>query len=173
MTPHRLSNYRSIIVDSQLLKIRSRKINWLKRLLPFMALTLLIVLVCWSGGTKIIFLKHKDITTTAAFSVLENNMALNPHFNGVDARGHPYTISADQGKQVSSEAIQLTHPKFHLTLGPDTFIELEAKEGMFFNTLKVLELKEDVILNHSQGHRISTASATINFDLAECLALQQ
>src|SRR5687767_13015579 len=114
-SPRNLFKYRAINIDFHSLKIRSRNINWLKKVLPFMAFILLIILVFWSGETKRIFLKSKDVTT-ATLTTFENNMALNPHFNGVDGHGRPYIIWAEKGSQVSSNILYLTDPKFSLKI---------------------------------------------------------
>jgi lipopolysaccharide export system protein LptC len=158
----RLLKHRTIHIDFHSLKTRSRKVNWLKKVLPFMALILLVILVFWSGGTKIVFLKSKDVAA-ATLTVFENNMALNPRFNGVDGHGRPYTVWAEKGSQVSTNTLYLTHPKFNLKLSPNESVELEAKEGVFFKDRNILELKKDVILRHFQGHVITTSSATIDF----------
>jgi lipopolysaccharide export system protein LptC len=79
---------------------------------------------------------------------------LNPRFEGRDANGKPYVLTADSARRNRENAslVDLVNPR----LEDETSTSVEAKEGVFDRTAQVLDLVGDVVMTDAAGYTFST-----------------
>lgn len=136
-----------------------------KFLLPLFALIALWELVIWPQ------LKSElEQTMTLGDNWLleeipETFSATNFLFLGTDNKDQPYVLQADfaeQSPKRESEII-LTVPKADISLNDGTWIALRAKNGLYDQVQKLLNLYDSVEIFQNEGFTIETEDA--NFDL--------
>lgn len=152
---------RMLLHDIQALKNRSRMVERLKYSLPGLALAILLVLIGWPQVQRWIYQQQPTLAQT----ILEpqtNNTAIYPEYKGSDEKNQPYTITADQGTEISLEEIYLTHPKMVMNLKAGDVVTLTSTSGNLNKTTNEMHLVGNVILTHSQGYALETAEAWIN-----------
>ncbi len=144
-----------------------------KFLLPLFALFVLWELVTWPQ-----FKSELEQTMTLSNNQLleeipETFSATNFVFLGTDDKDQPYVLQADFAKQSpkrESEII-LTAPKADISLNDGTWIALRAKNGLYDQVQKLLNLYESVEIFQNEGFTIETEDA--NFDLIGDIAYGQ
>jgi len=92
----------------------------------------------------------------------------NPHFTGVDARGHPYEITAEAALQKpdGGKVVDLQSPRA-VTNAANQKSVVAAKTGVFDVDAKRLDLKEGVTFEHKVGatnYVLRTPEATYTID---------
>ena len=147
--------------DISALKSRTRKIDHLKYTLPGIALAVLLIPVLWPWFRQ---WHYKSVPTLAqtVSSLQESNTATRPAYKGVDKNNQPYTISADQGLEISPEEIELSLPKMEMALKSGEKISLSASLGKYDKSANKLHLIGNVILTHSQGYTLETGQAWLD-----------
>ncbi len=145
---------------------RSRMVRRLRVALPALALILV-------GG---LFLNTRNVKPDEAFledfkdmtaSPEEYQMA-RPSFAGVDSKGKPYEIKADQASQSagSKEVVELVMPRA-ITRGPNEETEVTANRGVFRTDTSRLDLEDEVTLRHRIGGEVyvlKTPAATVSMN---------
>ncbi len=89
---------------------RRRTVLWAKRLLPLCAVLLLTSVAMWPEISRQ-FDKARLGSTGAGCRPSAGGQAVNVRYHGQDARGRPYTITADQAVQAGPERTDLVEPK--------------------------------------------------------------
>ena len=85
----------------------------------------------------------------------------NAHYNGVDQRGRPYTVTAATATQRDAERLDLTVPNADMKLENGTWINVKSKLGVFMRKAQQLDLSRDVVLYRDDGTTMTTSSATV------------
>lgn len=83
------------------------------------------------------------------------------HYNGVDERGRPYTVTADTAVQRGSDHVDFTHPNADMTLENGSWINVKSNQGVFARKAEQLDLSGGVTLYRDDGTIMTTASATM------------
>jgi lipopolysaccharide export system protein LptC len=134
-------------------------INTSKFVLPAAAVLLLSSIALWpefhraADGARII-LHNLGATVDGA-------RVTNAHYNGLDERGRPFTVTAATAIQRDAERIDLTVPNADITLESGTWINVRSKLGVYMRKAEQLDLSEDVILYRDDGTTMRTESATV------------
>jgi lipopolysaccharide export system protein LptC len=131
-----------------------------KRVLPLVAIALLACLALWpefmgnSDRSRFTF-RHAGITP-------EGGQLSDPHYQGVDEQGHPYTLTASSARQVSPERVNLVDPKGDISTDASNWTMVEANEGVFRNKDAQLDLSGDVTMYRDDGTTLHTAAMAID-----------
>lgn len=145
---------------------RSKLVRRLRIALPALALVLVAGLFLNTRNAKPddAFLEDfKDMTASP-----EEYQMAKPSFAGVDAKGKPYEIKADQASQAAGnqEVVELVKPRA-VTRGPDEETEVTANKGVFRTDTSKLELSDEVTLKHRIGGEVyvlKTPAATVSMN---------
>jgi lipopolysaccharide export system protein LptC len=141
---------------------RSLMITWLKRLLPAAALLLLVLLAI---APNLRFGPAADRVTyhagtnagTGALSTMQN-----AQYHGVDQRGQPFTLTADEANQRGADDVLLAKPVGDITLNSGAWLMLRSDAGVFNQKSQLLNLNGNVTLYRNDGSMMTTPVAAIN-----------
>jgi lipopolysaccharide export system protein LptC len=148
---------------------RRKTLNFLKKLLPLLAIALVIMLSMWSYAKRIIF-SELPKTLPQVSMELNDNTALKINYHGEDSGGRPFTLTALKGEEVNPEEVFLTEPFITLNLSNKIDkVTLKAKEGLFNKTKKCLNISGAVVLKHTNGLVMRTSEAFIKFEEGEAI----
>lgn len=141
----------------------SRFVTWMKIALPLAALTLLALILFYSG----LFEDHDRLAITFAEvnNVGDDLRMVSPRISGLDARGRPYEITADTATQASDDPNHVTLENISGNLiidqGADQ-IFLTAVSGLLQPDLERLTLNERIDIRSQGGYVFHGTSAEIN-----------
>jgi lipopolysaccharide export system protein LptC len=141
------------------LKVRSQKIQGLKKILPAIACLLTLVVVLWPQINAFLGLNHKSFLNE---TMPEKNAATKPVLKGTDVRNQPYIIRAQMGYQISEQEIFLENPVLELRLNSGGKVILSADKGTLLGHNKNVHLNGSVTLQHSDGYNLQTLTALID-----------
>ena len=131
-----------------------------KWLLPALALALLSLLALWPE------LNRATDEARLSFREMSGNIGgarlTDARYHAVDNLGRPYTVTAAVAQQARPDRINLTLPKGDITLSNGTWLMLEAKQGVYQQQGKQLDLSHDVTLYRDDGTTMRTASASVD-----------
>jgi lipopolysaccharide export system protein LptC len=145
------------------LKARTRKIDRFKYGLPAIALLILLTLILWPHFQRWHYdtlPRLEDITSV----VQKNNTATYPAYKGVDKNNQPYTISAEQGREISADEIELSLPAMEIILKSGSKVTLSASSGTFNKAKNNIHLLGNVVLTHSGGYSLETSQAWLDLE---------
>lgn len=151
---------RAIRQDLRSLKVRTQVVGRLKYGLSGSALVVFLVLIGWPQFHEL-FYKRQPTLAQIAVTSSSHNAAIHPEYKGMDKNNQPYTITADQGIEVSPEEVDLTHPKMTLILKSGDRVTLASASGKLNKVTNVVHLIKNVVLTHSQGYVLETTEAWI------------
>lgn len=154
---------RVMLHDIQALKNRSRMIERLKYSLPGIALGALLILVAWPRVQKWMYQPPPALVQTTLIPQTSNT-ATRPEYKSTDAKGQPYTITADHGVETSPENIDLTRPKMVMNLKSGEVVTLTSTSGKLNKVTNKMHLTGNVILTHSRGYFLETAQVWIDYN---------
>ena len=147
----------------------SRFVQMMKVLLPVVAAFLIVLILVWP------YLRSEDLRFRLSFAALtanknEDPSMVNPRFLGIDKENQAYSITADLARNltVGTSSVELEMPKADITLEDGTWLVLTAKNGVFRQAKKTLDLTGAVNLFHDSGYEFQTSKA--NIDLQKGLA---
>lgn len=83
------------------------------------------------------------------------------HYNGVDERGRPYTVTAATATQRDEDRVDLTVPNADVILENGTWLNVRSKQGVYMRKDQQLDLSHDVVLYRDDGTTMTTASASV------------
>ncbi len=134
-------------------------INGSKFLLPIGALLLLSSIALWpeldrAGDNARIILQGLR-------AVIDGSRVTNAHYNGVDERGRPYTVTATTATQRDEEQVDLTMPNADMTLENGGWINVKSKQGVYMRKAQQLDLSQDVVMYRDDGTTMTTDTATV------------
>jgi len=134
-------------------------INGSKFLLPAAALLLLSSIALWPEFHNVNDKARLSFSSIRAS--VDGARVTNAHYNGVDERGRPYTVTAGTATQRDAERVDLTVPNADMTLENGSWINVKSKQGVYMRKAEQLDLSEDVVLYRDDGTTMTTASATV------------
>ncbi|MBL6948805.1 MAG: LPS export ABC transporter periplasmic protein LptC [Rhodospirillales bacterium] len=143
----------------------SRFVQMMKVLLPVTAAVLIALILVWP------YLRTEDLRFRLSFAALTANQnedpsMVNPRYLGIDKENQSYSITADLARKLASgtPAVELEMPKADITLQDGTWLVLTAKNGVFQQTKKTLDLTGAVNLFHDSGYEFKTSKADIDLE---------
>jgi len=131
-----------------------------KRLLPLLGLALLLLVAFWpelngNGDRSRISYRSIDVTP-------EGGQLTEAHYQGVDAAGRPYTVTAKKVRQVGPERTDLEAPKADMQLQSGEWMLVQAKRGVFEQKANRLDLSGEVTLYRDDGTVLTTEAASLD-----------
>ncbi len=147
----------------------SRRVALLKRVLPAIGLTLLLLVAAWPRLVPLWESVRFSLPTIDLREARELKM-LNPRYAGLDREGRPFVLTAEVGRQVPdrNDLMSLERPEADLTLRPGTVVALSSATALYQTQAQLLDLFDDVVMVHSNGTRFVTRRA--HADLAANIA---
>lgn len=84
-------------------------------------------------------------------------------YEGVDAEGQKYTLTADRATRKDGEpdAATLEEPRADITLRDGTWLAVHAKRGFFDNKTATLDLSGNVTVFHDAGYELVTENMRV------------
>ncbi len=142
----------------------SRFVQMMKVLLPVVAAFLIVLILVWP------YLRSEDLRFRLSFAALtasqnEDPSIVNPRFLGIDKENQAYSITADLARNLTAgtPSVELEMPKADITLEDGTWLVLTAKNGIFRQAKKTLDLTGAVNLFHDSGYEFQTSKAEFDF----------
>jgi lipopolysaccharide export system protein LptC len=85
-------------------------------------------------------------------------------YEGVDAQGRAYTLTADAASRDPKlpDSLTLTRPKADISLTEDSWLAVESQSGLYDNAAKKLILSEGVKVFHDSGNEMHFQDVTID-----------
>jgi lipopolysaccharide export system protein LptC len=143
----------------------SRFVGLAKRILPFVAVTLLGVVAIWPRLQEMI----ERLNPEAVLPRLDPRDArdlrmVNVRYTGLDRQNRPFVITAEVARQNPDvdQLVALEGPKGDLTTIAGSWFELTAFSGTYQPDTQLLDLFGDVHLYQDKGDEFQTDSAHIN-----------
>ncbi len=91
----------------------------------------------------------------------EKTRMLNPRFQGVDASGQPFYVTADSAIQQSEEVVLLDNVSGDITLSGGGWVSVAAQYGTMYTEKDELYLKKNVHLFTGDGYEFKTNKAIV------------
>src|SRR5262249_52283275 len=145
------------------LQRRTKVVAAMRLILPATAALLLATLALWS--------RFGLDTTSFRLSMssldlgnLDTLAMSNAHFEGVDEKKRPFSISADKATQVTEDAdtIDLNQLQADMTMKDGAWLSLTADSGRLQRSKKLLDLMGQVNLFHDQGYELHTHNVHVD-----------
>jgi lipopolysaccharide export system protein LptC len=145
---------------------RSRRVAYLKLMLPALALLIVTLILAWPqivrddnrvrfGGGRI----SADEADTLRM--------INARYVGTDDQQRPFVVTSALATRESAHApsTDLKTPKADMTTASGAWVSVTADAGIYHNDAKLLDLAGDVSVFHDGGSEFHTATARV--DLAD------
>lgn len=141
----------------------SRRVALLKRVLPAIGLTLVLLIASWPRLSPLLENVRLGIPAIDLREARELRM-LNPRYAGLDRYNRPYVVTAAIGRQVPdrNDVMALERPKAVMTAHGGAKVVLTAATGIYQSQAQLLDLFEDVNLVHDDTTRFVTRRAHLN-----------
>lgn len=145
------------------LQRRTRVVVAMRFILPAVAALLLAALALWSrfgfDGASL----HLNIGAINV-GVVDQLVMSNPHFEGLDDKNQPFSVTADSATEADAKAdiIDLAAPQADITLQNGTWLTMTADSGRFHRRAQTLDLLGAVNLFHDQGYELHTRDVHID-----------
>jgi len=140
---------------------RRATLTAVKWLLPLGALLLLGAVALWPELNRIIGSSRLAMRGLAAVELGTGRMVA-PRYRGVDARGRPYTVTADSAKEAGPERIDLVAPKGDVVMQNGAWLMLEGRDGVYMQHTGQLDLSGDVTLYRQDGTVMTSDTADVD-----------
>ena len=148
------------------LQRRIKIVAAMRLILPAIAALLLATLALWSrfGLDTTSFRLSMDGLDLNSLDTLSMN---NAHFEGLDDKKRPFSISAEKATQVTQDAdtIDLTELQADMTMKDGAWLSLTSDSGRLQRSKQLLDLLGQVNLFHDQGYELHTRD--VHIDLAK------
>jgi lipopolysaccharide export system protein LptC len=143
----------------------SRRVAFLKRLLPAIGIGLLLLVGAWPRLRPLLDSVRLNLPSIARRDARELQM-IDPRYAGIDRLHRPYVLTAVAARQMpgQSDLVSLVRPRGQLILRNGARAVLTAATGIYQPQAKMLDLFGDVTLTHQNGTRFVTQAA--HLDLA-------
>jgi lipopolysaccharide export system protein LptC len=141
----------------------SRRVAFLKRVLPAIGVTLLLLVAGWPRLAPLLESVRLGFPAIDLREARELRM-VNPRYGGLDRYNRPYVVTAAVGRQVPdrNDVMALERPKAVMTAHDGASIVLTAATGVYQSQSQLLDLFGDVNLVHENGTRFVTQRAHAN-----------
>ena len=152
------------------LQRRIKVVAAMRLILPATAALLLAMLALWSrfGLDTTSFRLSMDSIDLNSLDTLAMS---NAHFEGMDDKNRPFSISAEKATQVTQDAdtIDLTQLQADMTMSDGAWLSLTSDSGRLQRSKELLDLLGQVNLFQDQGYELHTRD--VNVDLARNSAI--
>lgn len=141
----------------------SRRVAVLKRVLPAIGLTLLLLVAIWPRLAPLIERMRLSIPGIDLHEARELRM-LNPRYMGTDRENHPFVLTAAVGRQVPDhqDLMSLESPRADMKTHSGKTIVVTAATGIYQSQAQILDLFGNVTVTHQDGTRFVTDAARVN-----------
>jgi lipopolysaccharide export system protein LptC len=141
----------------------SRRVALLKRILPAIALALLLMVAVWPRLAPLIERMRFMIPAIDLRAARELRM-LNPRYSGTDRENRPFVVTAAAGEQAPDrdDLMSLESPRGDLKSHNGEDIVVTAATGIYQSKTQILDLYGDVTLTRQNGTRFLTDAARVN-----------
>jgi lipopolysaccharide export system protein LptC len=134
-------------------------INMTKFVLPMGAMLLLSMIALWPE------FEHATDKARMAMrppdTAIEGMRMKEAHYNGVDERGRPFTVTAEKAVQHDENRVDLTTPVADMTLESGSWINIRSRDGVYLRKDQQLDLSGDVVLYRDDGTTMKTGSVAV------------
>ena len=141
---------------------RRGTVVWSKRLLPVFALLLLGSVAMWPEIAPLFDSNRISYHRGGLSADLQAGNLLNVRYHGVDARGRPYTITADEAQQIGPERIDMVHPKGDVVNENGSWTYAQSENGVYLQHSGMMDMSGDVTLYRDTGVTLRTATASMD-----------
>lgn len=107
------------------------------------------------NGARIVF------SNMPKSGILQNIMA-KPHYQGIDVRGRPYTVIAEQATQIDKDNVSLSAIRADMVMKGGSWIAMNAGTGRLNLQTKSLELRDGVDVFYEGGYEFRTDHAHVD-----------
>ena len=141
----------------------SRRVAFLKLVLPAIGLTLLLLVAGWPRLAPLLESVRLDFPAIDLREARELRMT-NPRYAGLDRYNRPYVVTAAIGRQVPdrNDVMALERPKAEMKVHGGASVVVTAATGIYQSQAQLLDLFEDVNLVHEDGTRFVTQRAHLD-----------
>jgi lipopolysaccharide export system protein LptC len=141
----------------------SRRVAFLKRVLPAVGVTLLLLVAGWPRLAPLLESVRLGFPAIDLREARELRM-VNPRYGGLDRYNRPYVVTAAIGRQVPDrdDVMAVERPKAVMTVHGGASVVLTAATGIYQSQAQLLDLFVDVNLIHENGTRFVTQRAHLN-----------
>jgi len=131
-----------------------------KRALPVVAVLLLGLVVLWPeidrNGTAARLAFKRGVADP------QNGELTEPHYNGVDDHGRPYTITARSARQTTQDRIDMAAPIGDMSMANGSWMRGESQTGVYMSPTGQLDLQGNVVLYRDDGLTLQTDTANLD-----------
>ncbi len=140
-----------------------RIVNFLKILLPTLAVVLISLVVAWPLLDEQVKLLNQALMD-AVKPTPDSMQITNARYAGRDDKNQPFTVTAETIRQpnIDEPFIGLTLPKADIMMADETWAALTAVDGTYDRELQILTLQGDVSFFHDLGYEFKTQSARVD-----------
>ena len=131
-----------------------------KRVLPIFALALLATLALWPELSREV--DRARMAYQPGMLTGQGGQAKDARYNGIDAQGQPYTVTAATATQTGPDRYDMTGPVGDLTMNSGGWLTVTGHNGVYMQTEGQLDLSGDVTLYRDDGTTLLTDTATVD-----------
>lgn len=141
-------------------KRHSAIVRRMRLILPVAAFAIVIALMTWKDESAPVSAIPREEVSPQTVS---QNELINPKFQSEDQNNQPYTITADKATQNADDMdiLHLQKPVADITLKSGGWVSLKAKNGVYQQEDKNLNLDGDVVIHDKNGYEIQTQKINI------------
>jgi lipopolysaccharide export system protein LptC len=141
----------------------SRRVRFLRRMLPTIGLSLVMLVAVWPRLHPLLQQVRLGFPAIDLREARELRM-VNPRYAGLDRYGRPYVVTAAVGRQTPdrNDVMALEQPKAVMTVHGGASVAVTAATGIYQSPAQLLDLFGDVNLVHENGMRFVTQRAHVN-----------
>jgi lipopolysaccharide export system protein LptC len=141
----------------------SRFVGLAKRILPAIALVLLVLVAAWPRLQDA--LEHvRFVPPQIDLREAQDVRMVQAHYSGVDRQHRPFTITANVARQNpgANDIVALEHPRGDMTSASGNAIAVTSRTGIYQPQAQLLDLFGDVRLRQDKGNEFRTGSAHVD-----------
>lgn len=141
----------------------SRFVGLAKRILPGVAVLLLLLVAAWPRLQEMLEHIHLPLPSLDLSEARDLRM-VEARYSGVDRQNRPFVVTADVARQNpgANDIVSLERPKGDMTTQSGSWFEMTARTGVYQPQSQLLDLFGDVNLLQDKGNVFQTASAHID-----------
>lgn len=141
----------------------SRRVALLKRVLPAIGLSLLLLVAVWPRLAPLLERIRFAFPAIDLREARELRM-LNPRYLGTDRENRPFVVTAAVGRQVPdhNELMSLESPRADMKAHNGASVVITATTGIYQSQAQLLDLFGNVTLIHEDGTKFITDTARLN-----------
>ena len=120
-------------------------------------------------GMRIVFSQATEVEASRA----DAPKMLNPHFQGVDKKNQPYTVTAEYAMQLDKETVRMHRLNADIRLENDSWMSVSADEGVMGMGNKMLSLQGMVHAFYGDGYEMQTEAIDIDINNKSAVSTTQ